>query len=207
MRAGRAWTVDWRVVSCSIAAVVAGLVGTGCSSEEGESAVGETMFGLPVSEYQREVLADGAVTEAEFEAAAVAHRECVLARGVDVGPLERHPDGVYWTFSFALQPGEDPATGPGITAFHECEDEYISILTMWKYNEAIPVGAERDAAWRELLACLEEFGVSGVSVTDREAQVVARVDEVLGDDTQAVWDAGLCIDRSFLFWEPFAEDG
>ncbi len=138
-------------------------------------------------------------TEAEYRHAVQASADCLAAEGFQVSEVTLQPDGYTYGYTVTSRTGAD--TG---AAMNECDEEsgltdigpaYIQTLRL--------TGAERERAMEEMVACLEEVGVTGLSATETDSRVFVRaVVEQIPDsdpDSAAAW---LCLDRGRIAWPP-----
>jgi len=99
--------------------------------------------------------------------------------------VEREVD-LTWNFSVTW-PSEPPDEehGRAMNDVAECKALYVDNTGIWERykNSLLLSGAEWDKAYRVMIACLEGFDVTGVSVGDSLMTVMERV-EAAGDSAQ-----------------------
>ncbi|MDR1635154.1 MAG: hypothetical protein LBS27_09615 [Bifidobacteriaceae bacterium] len=70
-------------------------------------------------------------------------------------------------------------------AYDECYEEHLATIERDWFHANVPTGAERDAIFEDLIACLKENGVSGVTVGMEQQEIIdAIVAEVVSDDSR-----------------------
>lgn len=116
--------------------------------------------------FQRELIADGVVTWAEYESAVIAQHECVSAAGYAPGQIEKQ--GSQLVFDTTMEYGgvADPeaADAKFMDALTKCEDEFITYVgSLWSESLVIDDPAEREKRMAQFASCLRD---SGVDVSD-----------------------------------------
>ncbi len=112
--------------------------------------------------FQREILADGIVTRAEYERAIAATIACMQQQGLAVtGPLEINA-GRFLGYVVGLGPDEGPGGAPSDT-FESvqtlCEATYLDgIAAAWIVQQQ-PTGSEAEAVRIDYVECLRERGL------------------------------------------------
>jgi len=186
---------------------------TGCGSAKKPESLAErtTIYGFSLSDYQRKILADGVVTEAEYRAAVEADRDCVIHEGVYAGPITLAPNGVHLSFGVGgCSAGEncEAIRAAGEAAFDKCGSEYVSAVEAALSNQSIPTGAEAEREFDKVAACLAKAGVIGVQRSDKEVDVYQRIARALPDENSlARGAADDCMQATFLYWTPFPVNG
>lgn len=118
----------------------------------------------------------GEITEAQYVAIVAASRQCMVEKGYDVGPLEMRDDNL--TYGFTISGGEVGSTSTS-HALADCEQPLNYAAAEIAYQEQnILTAAEREQVLGELMACLEEAGVSGASAGDSLPDLTQRVVEI-----------------------------
>lgn len=202
-----------RVPAAVAALLAAALLLSGCASTKKPESPAErtTIYGFPLSDYQRKVLADGVVTDAEYRAAVEAQRGCVIREGFQAGDITRQTDGVQLTFTFGTCTlGEDCTANreASMAAFDKCGIEYVYALEAKITNQSIPTGADAEREFTKVTACLDKAGVTGVLRSDQEGDVHQRIERALPDENSLARRAAEgCMNSTFLYTRPFPEDG
>lgn len=144
--------------------------------------------------------ADGIVTLAEYRGAIEAEARCVQEAGYQTSSIKPKPDGIMLDFSISVPAGidweqfdEDAAS----SAKDSCYEQYARVVERQYFQQNIPTGTERDAMFDAMLQCLNDAGVTGLTRSDSEQDVVASIVAQLPDDLAAGF---ACMDRyTFVF--------
>lgn len=164
-------------------AVVALLL-VGCeSSSSSESAPIEGFppgYAADASEFEKEILADGEVTYAEYERANLSIVDCLEDNGVQATEVLPASEDGFLNFNF-VRP-DDPAEQRRVEAFFaDCEKQYAQYVfaVYWKQN--LPSGEELADRKELLLECLDEAGLTGLSDDPTTTELAERF-FIHGDD-------------------------
>lgn len=137
------------------------------------------------------------ITEADYRAAVQATADCMRADGWEVSEVAPAADGV--TYGFTITASE--ATDDGIDAAYEsCAGRHLNRIESQYLSGLELSGAERDAVYLEMIACLEAVGVETVSPGDDESTVTWKIDEAIalgGQDVDA--DGAWNCQQRYLF--------
>ncbi|SDS88171.1 hypothetical protein SAMN04489743_1106 [Pseudarthrobacter equi] len=111
------------------------------------------------SAFQKELLADGALTREEYERAVLAERDCIQRAGAKPGPLVTNGDN---SLSFEVEiTAPDEIQGQAISKKAEaCYGEYASeVYPVWAFQN-LPTEDDKRELKPDLLQCLEDAGVA-----------------------------------------------
>jgi hypothetical protein len=137
------------------------------------------------------------VSEAQYRLKAEDVRQCVVERGFDVPPLYLQADGLLLTF--AISADTDDLADAGLEALDRCRDElgFDSVEKSY-FMSHVPTGADREAEFGELLACLEDVGVdtAGLSSETSEEQIVAAAVDLPNNSAEGL----VCLDKHFTLF-------
>ncbi len=167
-------------------------------------------MGFAPSEFQREILADGVVTFAEYEGAVLAGARCVADRGVSVEPPfwdENAYRFVYYT-KVELPPEATPAEEQAAvdlmnSVSDDCWREYQAFVEQAWDNQSIPEADERARLVDQLVSCIRSAGVEvGMSpsyedLSDLMAEELAAAEEA-GGENRPVLDCAREFPRLFI---------
>ncbi len=136
------------------------------------------------SAYQGEVLSDGLVTAAEYEAAGLAVVECIESSGFITADLVPGPGDLKQGVSASWQGSDDQATDDQLRADadriqQDCIDQYWRHVDHVYHKQAKPSENERQALLLNLVACFKNLGIDDLDVGDpqhRFAEVAAEYD-------------------------------
>ena len=158
--AGR--TRSWHLITTMSAAIVMIVTLYACGDDEASSPAApeddlppdfEEMLER-TSDFQREILEDGEVTEADYEAAVLAAVQCIEDQGAEVTDLEFDETGTgapQWQYVVRYPELE---LRPEVA---ECEATYLmDVQSLWVWHYEMPEVQEREEG---LLECLEERGI------------------------------------------------
>lgn len=125
-----------------------------------EAAVGAST-GLPTSPFQDQLLADGRLTEEEYDSALEHYRTCTTDAGGQFipDPPARNSRGT-WTFTVTVPPVANGARNDeAITAVRACEKEYFDVVQSRWTAEHLPLHSEVEAAKASIVQCMRERGI------------------------------------------------
>jgi hypothetical protein len=203
-----------RDASVAVAVLLAAaLLLAGCSSAKKPESLAErtTIFGFPLSDYQRKILADGFVSQAEYRAAVEAQRDCVIREGFRAGDITPDVDGVHLHFTFGTCTlGTDCSANreASMAAFDKCGFEYVYAIEAKVTNQAIPTGADAEREFAKVALCLKDAAVPGVLRSDKEEDVHQRIERALPDENSPERGAADgCMNSTMLYYQPFKENG
>ncbi|MDR0593444.1 MAG: hypothetical protein LBG60_09390 [Bifidobacteriaceae bacterium] len=105
---------------------------------------------------------------------------CIVEKGFEVS--EVFDASIRGMLTFVIEGGEEAKVDE---AYDECYDAHLATIESQWFHANIPTGAERDAMFAELIACLGENGVTGVTAAMAQQEIVdAIADQVLSDDSK-----------------------
>ena len=164
-----------RLTSCLAFGAFLFVVGTGCQSNPGEKSLPSYVQSelTSATEYQANIISDGTVTPAEYEAAVLATLACLDDHGIAHGVpqySERRVESPIWFYTFGPYPEEDKAT---IEAqFQQCYDDYeAAVAAVWIQQEG-PSEDELEAAKQEVVDCAKEHGLPVRSYADLDPRTL-----------------------------------
>lgn len=176
------------VIMC-VSVLVAAAVSCGGSRPNAGS---RTLLGIP--EAQRDILADGTVSAAEYEQAAFATLQCLDEHGVEYTEPEwvEHLDG-YRTLQYGMlfPPGSDR----GI--YDQCFDEYQREVETAYVTQHAPSEEVRQQRVGHVIACMNE---RGHAITD-----TSQIPGLTAGNEAASRDAISCQSLAFQGHDPFAD--
>jgi len=156
------------------------------------------------SDYSRDVLADYAITRAEYDESQRLYADCVneglAPYGSNLFRLLSGDDGRY---SYALDASEDVVDMAEAQVFPQCEEEYLgggSIAAIFNSQLTNPSNISIDAL---IADCLRDAGLVGADYLPQNAQADRMVD-VFGVTDSAQVDLSLTTDLD-LSQEPALE--
>ncbi len=164
-------TLSTILLSVCIGGAVVGfaVASSGAANGAAGGTVEALVASLPAdtSEQQRGVLADGDVSQDEYEAAVAATIGCMRSAGVEV--LVTPAQGRRPT-RFGFVAADLTAASTSREVMGKCESEHLSRLAVVKSIQDRPSDAEREAGSRKLAACIKAAGVAvrGDKVTDAD---------------------------------------
>ncbi len=190
-----------RVVGVVLVVALVGACQDGPAVPEDFSAYARNLASS-VSPFQADILEDGEVTFAEYERAMLASRQCLIDAGWDVSDVRDHPrDGWSLLFTVGWEYDGDDARDARLSAqldvdFAKCASEYHEWVEVAYRKSLIPSGTERQELTKELLACLEAEGVTGIPADADQQQFYDAIDAQIPGGGLAL----LCMDRyAYLF--------
>ena len=132
-----------------------------CSSQDPLDVLGREAGDAEVSEFQAEILEDGAVTPGEMERAVASYADCLLDLGITTRASYRESDRAYsYEFSTEAADASVLLDGPDGRA---CKAEYLDDVEL-AFADRVGPSAEEDAQYYESVArCMRE---AGFDVTD-----------------------------------------
>lgn len=104
------------------------------------------------TEFQQEILADGAVTFDEYERATLAAADCFTGAGIEFTGPELQPDGFTLNFAFSTE-------GFSERAMDSCSEEWVGAVSRVWTEQHVPSESERPQVTRQFAECLEAAGV------------------------------------------------
>lgn len=136
------------------------------------------------------------VSDAEFKKAAQAAADCITSRGwIADGPYPGS-GGIGYTVGVSADPDAEADTQQQATAaLDACWQEHAAGAASRFYAGLELTGEARDLKYAELVECLEDAGVQGVTVGDPEGVVGSAI----GDNT----DGSKCMQR--YLWMVFGD--
>lgn len=181
-------------------AVLATLAAAGCNSG--------TPDGMPESvrayyqdanQYQREILADGAVTLGEYEGALYATKSCIEAETdglVEVTDPFPSPDGVGLELNLNWTTGETDAEEERISAIareaaFSCSSEYSDFVEQAYLETHVLSESEIEADKAALLVCLRESGFEQFDGSTMRLDLDLFWSNTSNEDSSAI---GICVD-------------
>lgn len=140
--------------------------------------------------------------EAEYLAAVEATQQCVAADGFTVSPVFETPTGDY-QFNVSVEADE---TSPEIAeaieeSYSRCSDEHLSSVAL-QYHSQNLTGEAREAAMEQLVNCLEQAGISGLSTDETVSQVFVTAIMAEGDQSEQAYNGLICFDTYREVWPP-----
>lgn len=183
------------------------LFAAGCSSG-GEGGVGSEALAerllSDTSEFQREFIEDGVVTEAEYDSASVALVACIQEK-LPLATVNRP-----WDPTQGAQVSQATTDDEADQWFErasevqsECGHEFYEDVQAMYIESIIPMGAARQKQQEEVLQCLESVGVEDVPSVESSDGVVMDA-AVLHDNEFGGTEAELCVAKhQFAFVEQF----
>ena len=140
------------------------LAGGGQPPAEGRIAEIADMLVPDTSAFQRDLIADGVVSRAEYEQAVFAAVQCLQQRALDVTDPIPSPNGITPEFNIISEGEITPAVDAHIEkSYNECAAEYLEDVEIVYVEQNILTGAERQAMLGAFAGCLTDAGVEGVT--------------------------------------------
>jgi hypothetical protein len=110
------------------------------------------------TEFQREMLEDGVVTQAEYERALLAQRDCVIAAGAEPGELYEIGNNQF-TFDYDISAATNDELDKIQVKADACTPKFFSdVGKVWAYQQLL-TPAEREAQRPLVIACLVSVGI------------------------------------------------
>lgn len=156
------------------------------------------------SDYEKEILSDLVVTEAEYEKAVLDTLACVRERipEIEVSEAYLRPDGIGLTFDLSAHTGSDPQAiqdfSNRLEAANDCENFRAEVETVW-YEQHRPTGAERVEMQQEFFSCASQAGVEGLVFGMPAEEIIQRMGELQNGALSDCW-----FRYEIAFGEPFA---
>ena len=119
------------------------------------------------------ILSDGVVSLAEYKQALTAESACVNQAGFQTTQLREQSDKIRWSFNVKVS--DDVDLNEATSIQDSCYAQYVNDIEKVYYLAHVPTGADRDAMFIQLIECLDNVGVSGVSRTDTEQDIVKAI--------------------------------
>jgi hypothetical protein len=112
-----------------------------------------------MSDYQRGLLADGELTEGEYEAAFTAFRECAEASGAQFieGTTEPDADGVYRA-GVTVAPATQGVNRFAWQAVFECRRDHFQVVQQWRVVERSEGGRLHISFHAAISGCMQRSG-------------------------------------------------
>ncbi len=159
----------WSVV------LVVALVSTACSSSSAEvdtnddAATAAAKYLEVTSDFQKEMLSDGVVSDAEYERANLAVIACIEDSGFIHAQMMEGAGKLKRGVSASWQGSDDPATDEELraqadTIQTECLEEYWRAVDHVYRKQAKPTEAERVKLLEELVECFRKLGVDDLGM-------------------------------------------
>jgi hypothetical protein len=160
-----------------------------------------------LSAYQKEILEDLTVTQAEYEGAVLAAMDCVEKEfpGATDGPTMR-PDGFTLGFAIVGDSGT-PEAEERFAAASEREDacsvEFLSSVEAVWWEQHIPAGEERTSMQQAFVDCAAEAGLPGLRVDMPTQELQEKIQEYTNAGDLAVFN---CWTRYEIAFSNYAFD-
>jgi len=138
-------------------------------------------------------------TAAEYRQAVELTRSCVEDAGFSVGPIAEAPDGISLQFSIDTPEGAEADVD---AAYSACEEEHLLEVATAYLGGRHLTGEAREQAMQELVDCLENAGITGLSVAETDSRVFVRAIMDYGEDSPEASAGLLCMDRYRDVWPP-----
>ncbi|NHT18051.1 hypothetical protein [Cellulomonas sp. IC4_254] len=133
----------------------------------------------------------GPITEAEYLSIVRAVHSCMADEGYDVEDVERRTDGVTYGFQFSGS-GTGSGSSSGQQDLVACEERYGLMAAEIAFQDQVSLsGAEREAVYGQLIACLDGAGVTGITSSSTAADVGQAIQQLERAGTD-VTDATTC---------------
>lgn len=152
------------------------LLFVGCSGEEDLPT--QPLIEIPddLSDYQREILDDFVVSDAEYLRAVQDARLCVENKGYTVGAIETNIFTGTWMFGVQYPVGEtETEAQQRRKETDSCTQEHSNFVERYWISQLRPQGAERERVFQQLISCLENYGITGVTSSFTDNQVVDAI--------------------------------
>lgn len=120
----------------------------------------------------------GPITEAQYVAIVRAVHACMVDKGYDVEDVSRRTDGVTYGFQFSGS-GTGSGSLSGQQDLVECEERYGLMAAEIAFQDQVALsGAEREAVYGQLIACLDAAGVTGITSASTALDVGAAIESL-----------------------------
>ncbi len=137
---------------------------------------------------------------ATYRQAVEAMRRCVQDAGYQVTEVYPDPTGATQRLAFAVVQAGDEAAAQ--TAYDACYDTHLKATETAFLRQEPLTGAARDQAMADLIGCLAEVGVEGLSPTTTDSRVFVRAIMESGLDSDGRFRAMTCMERYRAVWPP-----
>lgn len=164
------------------------------------------------SDFEKEILEDLLVTQAEYERAVLATVDCVRDQFPELeieGPYTS-PNGFTMTFDYVAHTGNDPDSVDEFShlvdeADAACEGFRAGIESVW-VEQHIPSGVEREEMQQAFVDCADRVGLSGLAIGMNLGEVLEKVAEH-NNRTQDGLAYDCLYQYEVAFFEPFEPTG
>lgn len=139
-------------------------------------------WGFPVTDEQREKLADNYVSDSEFASAVDDRSDCLAARGIRVESMR---DGL-GDLTAAVQIQDTGGFSDDETAaiLATCYEEHLGVVYNLYTFQKYPLPEERAGAQSRAIACLTKLGVTGLADPSSYDQVMQTLEVQLTSDDE-----------------------
>lgn len=125
------------------------------------------------SDFEKEILADGVVSYAEYERANLTIVECLEDAGIAVTQVVPASEEGFLNFNFVRT--DDPGGARRVdAAYADCEKQYAQYVFAVYRKQNLPTGVELTERKADLVACLEGAGLSDVSADPTTTELAER---------------------------------
>jgi hypothetical protein len=132
---------------------------------------------------------DTAALKAEYKVAYDKAAECIKADGWEISGPEDNASGTGYSIGFDFDTDEYPGSE---ASYDKCWAQHIKDIEERYHKSLIKTGAEREATYREFIACLDSAGVKDAVVGDS----VDRIYELVNDAPEdGLWEASVCLEK------------
>lgn len=177
-----------------VALVGSVLVAAACSSTTEGSPGANVPEGI--SDFQKELLADGIVTDAEYRRAVEAARECVEKDGWETSEVRAGRHDYDLGFGVRFTGDHDPTAADA--SMDRCHEEYqATVYWVYAQSKVVPL-EEREALAEELRQCLLAVGVEDVPydpIDPREEPIVQSIVNTFHIDDPRFGESLDCLGR------------
>jgi hypothetical protein len=152
-----------------------------------------------------QVLADGAVSDAEYRSAIDSVAACIQAAGWQASTPQPAADRVRLTIGVSPKDTadpteEEPQIDAALATHDQCFTNDTTRIEAMYLAQHVPTGTAREQMLTELLVCLDHAGIPDVARHAREQQIVTAITRHGGDTANAGFG---CLDRYQLaFTQP-----
>ena len=163
---------------------------TGCVSQEEYNRAFVDVDLDTLSEFQREILADGVVTYAEYEKAVSAEYECVkdVYPNRTMGPIEPTRGQLAYTVETSFDEDMSAKEIAAVDAADfKCRETYLEPVASKWASQDVPDADEREKMRPEVMACFAAAGLAvDASTTDEQFQSAseAYVTSIQNEDVE-----------------------
>lgn len=113
------------------------------------------------------------VTLAEYKQALESTRNCLEEAGYSTSEPYVNLDGILWSFGIDVEEGADQDVMS--KTYDSCRATHIGDIEKRYFAANLPSAAERDVLIDELIECLDDIGVSGVTHAMKEEEIVSLI--------------------------------